>query len=107
MAFPVIKNIYHVLGVRDFPGGSAVENLPTNAGDGVSISGSGRSPGVGNDNPTPALLPGKSHGQRSLADCSLWGYKEWDMTKQLNQSNWGFGDQDSTYAKSPAFPLMS
>ena len=23
--------------------------------------------------PTPALLPGKSHGWRSLVDCSLWG----------------------------------
>ena len=23
--------------------------------------------------PTPALLPGKSHGQRSLVDCSPWG----------------------------------
>ena len=24
-------------------------------------------------NPTPALLPGKSHGQRSLVGCSPWG----------------------------------
>ena len=23
--------------------------------------------------PTPVLLPGKSHGQRSLVGCSLWG----------------------------------
>ena len=30
--------------------------------------------------PTPVFLPGKSHGQRSLAGYSLWGYKEWDMT---------------------------
>ena len=26
--------------------------------------------------PTPVLLPGKFHGQRSLASCSLWGGKE-------------------------------
>ena len=25
------------------------------------------------DNPTPVLLPGKSHGWRSLVGCSLWG----------------------------------
>ena len=30
-------------------------------------SGSGRSPSEGNGNPTPVLLSGKSHGQRSLA----------------------------------------
>ena len=37
-----------------FPGGSVVKNLPANAGDSRdagSISGSGRSPGGGNDNP--------------------------------------------------------
>ena len=26
--------------------------------------------------PTPVFLPGKSYGQRSLADYSLWGHKE-------------------------------
>ena len=35
----------------DFSGGSAVKNLPANAGDVGSIPGSGRSPGVGNGNP--------------------------------------------------------
>ena len=35
----------------DFPGGSLVKNLPTNAGDLDLIPGSGRSPGGGNDNP--------------------------------------------------------
>ena len=33
------------------PGGSLVKNLPANAGDVGSISGSGRSPGEGNDDP--------------------------------------------------------
>ena len=32
----------------DFPGGSAVKNPPTNAGDAGSIPGSGRSPREGN-----------------------------------------------------------
>ena len=34
--------------------------------------------------PTPALLPGKSHGQRSLVGCSPWGRKELDTTEWLH-----------------------
>ena len=34
--------------------------------------------------PTPALLPGKSHGRRSLVGCSPWGRKESDMTERLH-----------------------
>ena len=32
---------------------------------------------------TPVLLPGKSHGQRSLVGCSPWGHEESDTTKRL------------------------
>ena len=31
--------------------------------------------------PTPVLLPGKSHGRRSLVGCSPWGCTEMDMTE--------------------------
>ena len=34
--------------------------------------------------PTPVLLPGKSHGQRSLVGCSPWGCRESDMTERLH-----------------------
>ena len=34
--------------------------------------------------PTPGLLPGKSHGQRSLVDYSLRGCKESDTTERLH-----------------------
>ena len=34
--------------------------------------------------PTPALLPGKSHGRRSLVGCSPWGREESDTTEQLH-----------------------
>ena len=34
--------------------------------------------------PTPVLLPGKSHGQRSLVGCCLWGCTESDMTERLH-----------------------
>ena len=41
--------------------------------------------------PTPVFLPGRSHGQRSLAGCSPGGQKESDMTGRLStveSSNW-------------------
>ena len=49
--------------------------------------------------PTPVLLPGKSHGRRSLVSYSPWGRKESDMTYRPNDNN-----------KAPAlfsFPLTS
>ena len=33
---------------------------------------------------TPALLPGKSHGRRSLVGCSPWGHEELDTTERLH-----------------------
>ena len=33
--------------------------------------------------PTPALSPGKSHGQRSLVGRSPWGHEESDTTERL------------------------
>ena len=33
--------------------------------------------------PTPVLLPGKSHGWRSLVGCSPWDLEESDTTEQL------------------------
>ena len=33
---------------------------------------------------TPVLLPGKSHGQRSLVGCSPWGRDESDTTERLH-----------------------
>ena len=55
-----------------------VKNLPANAGDADSVSGSGRSL------PTLVFLPGESHRQRSLAGYGPWGRKESDMTEQLS-----------------------
>ena len=34
--------------------------------------------------PTPVLLPGKSHGRRSLVGCSPWGRWESDTTERLH-----------------------
>ena len=47
-----------------------------NTGDSGSIPGSGRFPWRRKWQPTPAFLPGESHGQKSLAGCSPWGGKK-------------------------------
>ena len=39
--------------------------------------------------PIPVFLPGKSHGQRSLAGYSPWDHKESDVTKRLSVHNKG------------------
>ena len=49
---------------RASPGAQMVKNLPATAGDPGSIPGLGRSPRVTN---SLVFLPGKSHGQTSLA----------------------------------------
>ena len=40
--------------------------------------------GRGQWHPTPVLLPGESHGRRSLVGCSPWGLEESDTTEQLH-----------------------
>ena len=76
---------------RRFPDVSVVKILPAISGDmgdaGLvpeSIPGSGRFPWGKEWQPTPVLLPRKSHEQRSLMGCSLWGHKESDITERLS-----------------------
>ena len=72
-----------------FPGGSEVKASACNAGDPGSIPGSGRSPREGNGNPLQyscVLLPGESHGGRSLVGYSLLDRKESDTTEGLHYS---------------------
>ena len=40
--------------------------------------------GEGSGTPPPVLLPGKSHGQKSLVGCSPQGCKESDTTERLH-----------------------
>ena len=64
------------------PCGSDCKASACHAVDLGSIPELGRSPGGGNGNPpTPVLLPGKSHGWRSLVGHSPWGRKELHMTE--------------------------
>ena len=50
----------------------------------IMVPSSGRSPGEGRRQATPVLLPGKSHGRRSLVGYSPWGCKESDTTERLH-----------------------
>ena len=59
-----------------------LKHLPGMQETRVQSLGQGRSPGEGNG--TPLLLPGESHGGRSLVGYSPWGCKESDMTERLH-----------------------
>ena len=70
-----------------FPGGSDGKESACNVGDLGSIPGLGRVPCRRAWQPTPAFLPGESHGQRSLAGCSPWVCKEADTTERLSTAH--------------------
>ena len=63
-----------------FRGGSDGKESACNARDPGSIPGSGRC-SKKEMAAHSSILPGKSHGQRSLVDYSPWGHKESDMTE--------------------------
>ena len=57
--------------------------------------------------PTAVLLPGKSHGQRSLVGCSPWGHKESDMTERRHfHSKWGHKESDMTEQLRMPIPFL-
>ena len=67
-----------------------VKNPLTNAGDMVLIDPwAGKVPWRKKWKPTPVVLPGESHGQRTLVGCSLWGLKRvrQDLAAKEQQQN--------------------
>ena len=73
--------IYNSTTILGFPGGSDCKKSVSNAGDPGLIPRSGRPPWRRKWQPTPVFLPAESHGQRSLAGYSPWGYTELDTTE--------------------------
>ena len=61
-----------------FPGDSLVKNLPANAGDVGSISGSGRSTGEGNGNPLQYSCLGNPKGR------GAWWARVYGVAKELD-----------------------
>ena len=77
----------HHAKLTTWPGGSVVKNPLANAGDARDaglVPGPGGCPGGRGWQPTPLFLPGKFHGQRSLAGYSLRDHKELDKTEQAS-----------------------
>ena len=70
-------------GTLSFPDGSAMKNMPAMQKIGIDPW-VGKIPWRRQWQLTPVSLPGKSHGQRSLAGYRPWGRKEQNTTEQLN-----------------------
>ena len=80
-----LKILWHCLSLRlDFPGGSDDKNICLQCGRPGFDPWVGKIPWRRKWQSTPVLLPGKSHGQRSLAGCSPWDRKESDTTERLH-----------------------
>ena len=85
---PWILSFYNKLIIwLGFPGDSMIKNLPTNAGDGGSVPGSGRSRGEGNGNPLQFSCLGNPR-DRGAWQATIHGFtKELDMTWWLNSNS--------------------
>ena len=72
-----------------FPGGSLVKNPPAVHETRVPSLG-GKIPWRRKWQPTPAFLPGESHGQKNLAGYSPWGLRRvrHDLAIQQQQIQW-------------------
>ena len=69
---------------KDFPGASDCKSICLQCGRPGFDLWVGKIPCRRKWQSTPVLLPGKSHGQRSLVGYSPWGRKESDTTEQLH-----------------------
>ena len=78
--FTVVYTFF--LGFPGFPCGSAGKESACNVGDLGSIPRLERPLGR-TWQPTPVLLPGEFHGERSRTGCSPWNRKELETTLQL------------------------
>ena len=75
------QEIYKIVHIWGFSGGSDGKESACNVGDPGSISGSGRSPGEGNGSPLQYSCLRKPMDREASWAYSLWGHKESDMTK--------------------------
>ena len=92
----------YLLPLTGFPDGSVGKESACNARNHIKCRRPGFSPWVGKIpswrtwQPTPVFLPGESRGQRSLAGCSPWSYKELDWLNNYTtatchlQASWFF-----------------
>ena len=69
--------------ILSFPGGSDGKSVCLQCGRPRFHPWAGKIPWRRKWQPTPVLLPGKFHGQRSVVGYSPWGHKESDTTERL------------------------
>ena len=86
------SSLYRYLPFKElsFPGGSAVKNLPANAGDARALSsvpGSGRSPGGGNGKPLQYSCLGNPIDRGRAWRATVLGVAESDTTEWLSNIN--------------------
>ena len=55
--------------------------------------------------PTPVVLPGKSHGERNLVGDSPRGHREWNMTERLS-THWEMGAEVSNHLSLFSRPVV-
>ena len=84
MLLPLLKSLGNSSHTSGFPGGSLSKVSAFSVGDPRLIPGLGRSLGEGSGSRTPVVLPGESHGWRSLMGYRPWGRKESDTTERLH-----------------------
>ena len=82
----------------------AVAKNPANAGDAGLAPESGRSPGVGNDNPSQYFLASMDRG--AWWATSPWDHKESDAAKQLSTHTWALNPRDYTVRLPRKTPLL-
>ena len=78
-------HIHLIITATSFPGGSVVKNIFCQCRRHRFDPWFGKMPRRRKWQPTPVVLPGKSHGQGSLVGYSPWGHKESeDMAERLH-----------------------
>ena len=99
LTLKLYPNVYIMYNIQDpafthqhyglsFPGGSDGKESACNAEDLGSIPGWGISPGGRHGNPIQYSCLENPHGERSLAGCSPWGWKELDTTERWSTALW-------------------
>ena len=84
ITFNLLVNFRYIAILTNLPGGSDGKNICLQCRRPGFEPWVGKIPWRRKWQPTPVFLPGKSHGRRSLAGYSPWGFKESDMTEWLH-----------------------
>ena len=80
----VPPGLLHPMDLAHHPGAQPLNSLLSTRKVPTTSKGQANAPWRRQWHPTPVLLPGKSHGWRSLVGCRPWGPEESDTTERLH-----------------------